>query len=61
MLITNILDFKNLDLYKCDKKESFLLQVNGFYLISCDKDWYYFRKSRELINFLKLRGGDNIE
>lgn len=61
MLITNILDFKNLDLYKCDKKESLLLQINGFCLISYDKDWYYFRKSKELIKFLNSEGGDNHE
>lgn len=60
MLITNIIDFKNLNLYKCDKKKSLILEINGFCLIGYDDEGYYFLMSDSLSEFLRKEGGDNI-
>ena len=59
MLITNIRDFKNLNLYKCNKKKSLILQKNGFHLIGYDNHEYFFLMTDRLSNFLKSKGGDD--
>lgn len=60
MLITNILEFNNLDLYKCDINKAIFIQLNGFHLMGYDEEGnYYFRRSKELLNFLKKDGDKN--
>lgn len=58
MFITNIEDFDQKLLYKCNYKLSTYLQENGFCLIGIDKDDNYcFYTTKELLDFLK-KGGE---
>lgn len=58
MFITNLEDFSQKLLYKCNYELSNYLQKNGFCLIGIDKDNNYcFYITKKLLDFLK-KGGD---
>lgn len=62
MLIINLSDNEKKKCYKCKQKKSYALQCAGFQVYGMDDEFYYFRYTEQLKNFLKHnKGGDMSE
>lgn len=46
-------------LYECDKNMSNHLQKSGFSLLGIEGDKFYLYRTDELMDFLRLEGGEN--
>lgn len=59
MIIYNIKDFKDIDLYKCNDKQNYELLKSGFTPIYFDDKFYYYLLDDKLQNYIKRGGVSN--